>query len=60
VIVDFLHNYSFTIGEIRKDKIASAGIDLNNLRMNTLQELSEEQVGMLIDGTEYEKDFVVD
>lgn len=60
VIFDFLHNYSFTIGEIRKEKIVSAGIDLNSLRLNTLQELSGEQVRMLIDGTEYEKDFVVD
>lgn len=60
VIVDFMHNYSFTIGEIRKEKIVSAGIDLNRLRLNALQELSGEQVRMLIDGTEYEKDFVVD
>ena len=59
-IVDFLHNYSFTIGEIRKDRIAAAGIDSNGLKLNTLLELSEEQVRMLIEGTEYEKDFVVD
>ena len=59
-IVDFLHNYSFNIGEIGKDKISSAGIDLNYQRMNTLQELSEKQVRQLIGGTAYEKDFIVD
>lgn len=59
-IVDFLHNYSFTIGEIGKDKMNSVGIDFKNLRLNTLLELSGEQVRSLIDGTVYEEDFIVD
>ena len=60
MIVDFLHNYSFVIGEITKEKMAQAGIDANSLRINVLTELTKEQVNTLIGGTTYEKDFVVD
>ena len=59
-IVDFLHNYSFTIGEIGMEKMAEAGIDVKQLRANVLTEVSEDQVNTLIGGTTYEKDFVVD
>lgn len=60
MIVDFLHNYSFVIGEIDKKKISQAGIDVTALRTNALTEMTEEQVNTLIGGTTYEKDFVVD
>lgn len=60
MIVDFLHNYSFVIGEITKGKMAQAGIDANSLRINVLTELTKEQVNTLIGETTYEKDFVVD
>lgn len=60
VIVDFLHNYSFTIGEIGKDKLSYAGIDVSRLSTNTLYELTEEQTNILIKGTSYEKNLVVD
>ena len=58
--MDFLHNYSFTIGEIGMEKMAEAGIDVKQLRANVLTEVSEDQVNTLIGGTTYEKDFVVD
>ena len=60
MIVDFLHNYSFVIGEIDKKKISQAGIDVTALRTNALTEMTEEEVNTLIGGTTYEKDFVVD
>ena len=38
----------------------SAGIDVSRLSTNTLYELTEEQTNILIKGTTYEKNFVVD
>lgn len=60
MIVDFLHNYSFVIGEVDKVKMVLAGIDTNGLRTNVLTQLTKEQVKTLIGGTSYEKDFVID
>lgn len=60
MIVDFLHNYSFMIGEKGKGKLVQAGIDASGMRTNVLTELTNEQVKTLIGGTTYEKDFVVD
>ena len=50
MIVDFLHNYSFVIGEIDKKKISQAGIDVTGLRTNALRERREGQVNSLMGG----------
>ena len=59
IVVDFLHSYSFKIGEIDRSKMILTGVEFNKLMSNMFVKLSENQVRALLKDTEYEKNFII-